>query len=41
MGVVSQASRVQRHIAGGSVKDLYHVNVALLDSKLYAFKRGW
>ena len=40
MGTVSQASRVQRHIAGGNMTDLYDVNVALLDGELYAFERG-
>lgn len=40
MGTISQASWIQRHIAGGSMTDLYDVNVALLDSELYAFERG-
>ncbi len=40
MGTVPQASRVQRLIAGGSMIDLYDVNVALLGSELYAFERG-
>ncbi|YCO59254.1 Uncharacterized protein ACL9Z5_002535 [Acinetobacter calcoaceticus] len=40
MGAVSQASRVQRHIAGGSMTDLYDVNVALLESELNAFESG-
>lgn len=40
MGIVSQASWFQRHIAGGSMTDLYDVNVALLDGELYAFERG-
>lgn len=38
MGTVSQASRVQRLIAGGSMTDLYDVNVALLYGELYAFE---
>ena len=38
MGTVSQASRFQRLIAGGSMTDLYDVNVALLDGELYAFE---
>ncbi|SEO13152.1 hypothetical protein SAMN04487817_101552 [Acinetobacter sp. yr461] len=38
MGTVSQASWVQRLIAGGSMTDLYDVNVALLDGELYAFE---
>ncbi len=40
MGTVSQASWLQRLIAGGSMTDLYHVNVALLHSEIYAFERG-
>ncbi|CAA0151092.1 hypothetical protein AB901B6_00143 [Acinetobacter baumannii] len=40
MGTVSQASWVQRHIAGGSMTDLYDVNVALLEGEFYAFERG-
>ncbi len=38
MGTVSQASWFQRHIAGGSMSDLYDVNVALLESELNAFE---
>ncbi len=40
MGTVPQASWVQRLIAGGSMTDLYDVNVALLDGEVYAFERG-
>lgn len=40
MGTVSQASWFQRHIAGGSMIDLYDINVAFLESELYAFERG-
>jgi len=40
MGTISQASWVQRLIAGGSMTDLYVVNVALLHSEFYAFERG-
>ncbi len=40
MGTISEASWVQRHIAGGSMTDLYDVNVTLLESEIYAFERG-
>lgn len=40
MGAVSQASRVQRLIAGGGMTDLYDVNVALLHSEFYTFERS-
>lgn len=40
MGTISQASWIQRHIAGGSMTDLYDVNVALLECDLYTFERG-
>lgn len=40
MGTVSQASWVQGLIAGGSMTDLYDVNVALFGSELYAFERA-
>lgn len=40
MGTVSQASRVQRLIAGGSMTDLYDVYVELLESEFNAFERG-
>ena len=39
MGTVSQASWVQRLIAGGSMTDLYDVNVALLEGDHSAFER--
>ncbi len=41
MGMLSQASRVQRHIAGDGMTNLYDVNVALLEGELYAFERAY
>ncbi|WP_265733872.1 hypothetical protein [Acinetobacter baumannii] len=40
MKILSQTSRLQRLIEGGSMTDLYDVNVALLHGELYAFERS-
>ncbi|MFW2723796.1 hypothetical protein ACN6QQ_14600, partial [Acinetobacter baumannii] len=37
---ISQTSWLQRLIDGGSMTDLYDVNVALVHGELYDFERG-